>query len=58
MDYQTIMKLHEILMNINLNVEEHIYNIFLFLRFFYIYLEIYCQSCQNNPFVNGSLLFS
>jgi hypothetical protein len=39
MDYQTIMKLYEILMTINLKVKEHIY-IFLFLRDFYIYLEI------------------
>jgi hypothetical protein len=29
MDYQTIMKLHEIEININLNVEEHNYNFFL-----------------------------
>jgi hypothetical protein len=39
MDYQTIMKLHEILMSINLKVEEYIYNFFLFLRFFCICLE-------------------
>jgi hypothetical protein len=31
MDYQMIMKLYEILMTINLNVEEHIYKKFLFL---------------------------
>jgi hypothetical protein len=40
------MKLYDILMNINLKVEAHIYNFFL--RFFYIYLEAHCQGCQNN----------
>jgi sulfatase maturation enzyme AslB (radical SAM superfamily) len=49
MDYQTIMKLHEIEININLNVEEHNYNFFFaFLTFFCIYLKVYCLSCQNN----------
>jgi hypothetical protein len=46
MDYQTIIKLHEILITINLKVEEHIYKKFIF-KFFYIYLEIHCQSYQN-----------
>jgi hypothetical protein len=36
-------------MIINLKIEEPIYNFFSFLRFFCIYLEIHCQSCQNNP---------
>jgi hypothetical protein len=44
MDYQTIIKLYEILMTINLKLEEHIYNFF---SIFYIYLEVYCQGCQN-----------
>jgi hypothetical protein len=35
-------------MTINLKIEEHIYKLFLFLRFFYIYLEVNCQDCQNN----------
>jgi hypothetical protein len=30
MDYQMIMKLHEILMTINLKVKEHIYKLFYF----------------------------
>jgi hypothetical protein len=46
MDYQTIIKLYEILMTINLKVEEHIYTKN---YFFYIYLEAHCQGCQNNP---------
>jgi hypothetical protein len=49
MDYQTIIKLHEMLMTINLKVEEHIYIKKSFLRFFVcLYLEIHCQSYQNN----------
>jgi hypothetical protein len=34
MDYQTIMKLHEILITINLKVEEHIYKFFSIFNFF------------------------
>jgi hypothetical protein len=44
MDYQTIIKLHKILMTINLKLKEHIYKLFNF-YFFYIYLEI-----QNNSY--------
>jgi hypothetical protein len=52
MDYQTIMKLYEIWMTINLKVEEHIYKLFSIFKIFYffcIYLEIHCQGRQNNP---------
>jgi hypothetical protein len=49
MDYQTIMKLHEILMTIDLKVEEHIYKKFSIFIYFCIYLKIHCEGCQNNP---------
>jgi hypothetical protein len=56
MDYQTIMKLHEIWMTINLKVEEHIHNFFFsFLRFFCIYSKYHCQSYQNKPFSTDPL---
>jgi hypothetical protein len=34
---------NEILITINLQVEDHIYKVFLFLIFFHIYLKIHCQ---------------
>jgi hypothetical protein len=46
MNYQIIIKLYKIRMTINLKIEKYIYKFFLFLRFFYIYLEVYCQACQ------------
>jgi hypothetical protein len=50
MNHQTIMKLYEILMTINLKVEEYIYNFFsIFKSFFCIYLEVHYQGYQNNP---------
>jgi hypothetical protein len=41
---------------ITLNMNDHqskgkkkyIYNFFFILRFFFIYLEVHCQDCQNN----------
>jgi hypothetical protein len=44
------MKLHKILITINLKVEKYIHKIFfLFLNFFNIYLKIHYQKYQNNP---------
>jgi hypothetical protein len=42
------MKLHEILITINLQVEEYIYNFFSIFIFFHIYLKIHCEDCQDN----------
>jgi hypothetical protein len=37
-------------MTINVKVEKHIYKFYsILLFFFYIYLEVHCQVCQNNP---------
>jgi hypothetical protein len=49
MDYQTMMKLHEICMTINLKVEEYIYKFLFIYLFIYIFLEIHYQNYQNNP---------
>jgi hypothetical protein len=42
MDYQTKIKLYEILMTINLKIEEYIYKKNSIFNFFYIYLKIHC----------------
>jgi hypothetical protein len=49
MNNQTIMKLHGILMTINLRVEQH--------KFFYIYLKIHSQNYQNNPLSTDPFFF-
>jgi hypothetical protein len=44
---------NEIAWNLNhhqyISRRTHLYDFFLFLRFFSIYLKIHCQDCQNNP---------
>jgi hypothetical protein len=56
MNYQTIMKLHEFLMNINLKVEEHIYNNFFNLKIFLYLFRGSLLRLSKLPIVNGSPL--
>jgi hypothetical protein len=56
MDYQMIIKLHEIWMTINLKVEKHIYKLFFIFKIFFLFIYmsiikiVNINHCQPNPF--------